>query len=73
MLGRKAKPAQQLLLFLFSHPVVSINQASEQLEVNFAAGSRMIADFQRLGLLKEVTGLSRNRLFSLSEYLVLFK
>lgn len=72
-LGRKAKPAQKFLLFLFSHPVVSINQTAEFLNVGFAAGSRMIADFQRFGFLKEVTGLSRNRLFALSEYLSLFK
>lgn len=72
-MGRKAKPAQQFLLFLFSHPVVSIGQTAEHLGVGFAAGSRMISDFQRLGFLKEVTGFSRNRLFSLSEYLALFK
>jgi len=72
-LGRKAKPAQKFLLFLFSHPVVSINDAAKCLGVEFAAGARMIADFQRFGFLKEVTGFSRNRLFALSEYLSLFK
>jgi hypothetical protein len=41
--------------------------------VGYAAGSRMIADFQRFGFLKEVTGFSRNRLFALSDYLALFK
>jgi len=72
-LGRKVKLAQKFLLFLFSHPVVSINQTAEHFGIGFAAASRMIADFQRLGLLNELTGFSRNRLFSLSEYLVLFK
>jgi Fic family protein len=72
-LGRKAKIAQKLLLFLFSHPVVSIGQTSEHLGVGFAAAGRLIADFQRYGFLKEVTGLSRNRLFALSGYLSLFK
>ena len=72
-LGRKVPIAQQLLSFLFSNPVISVNQASEHLEIGFAAASRLIADFQRLGLLKEVTGLSRNRLFVLSEYITLFK
>lgn len=72
-LGRKVKPAQKFLLFLFSHPVVSINDAAKCLNVEFAAGGRMIADFQRLGFLKEVTGFSRNRMFTLSEYLGLFK
>lgn len=72
-LGRKAGTAQKFLLFLFSQPVVSINQTAEFLNVEFAAGSRIIADFQQLGFLKEVTGLSRNRLFALSEYVALFK
>jgi len=70
-LGRKMPIAKKLLSSLFSNPVISVNQASEHLEIGFAAASRLIADFQRLGLLKEVTGLSRNRLFVLSEYITL--
>ena len=72
-LGRKAKTAQKLLLFLFSHPVISINQAAEHLEIGFAASGRIIGDFERFGFIKEVTGLSRNRLFALSDYLALFR
>jgi Fic family protein len=72
-LGRKSQAAEQFLLFLFSHPVVSIGQAADSLEFGFAAAARMIADFQRFGFLKEVTGHSRNRLFALSDYLALFK
>jgi len=72
-MGRKAKSAQKLLLFLFSHPIVSIGQVSDHLGVGFAAGGRLISDFQKVGFLKELTGFSRNRLFALSEYLSLFK
>jgi len=72
-LGRKSKMAEQFLLFLFSHPVVSIAQTADHLKFGFAAAARMIADFQRFGFLKEVTGHSRNRLFALSDYLALFR
>lgn len=72
-LGKKSKMAEQFLLYLFSHPVVSIKQAAETLGFGFAAAARMVNDFQRFGFLKEVTGYSRNRLFALSEYLALFR
>jgi len=72
-LGRKAKTGQKALLFLFSHPIVFVAQLAEHLEVGFAAASRLISDFERLGMVNEVTGLTRNRLFALSDYLSLFK
>jgi Fic family protein len=72
-LGKKTKLAQKFLLFLFSHPAVSINQAVEHLNIKFPAASRLIEDFEKLNMLKEITGYSRNRLFMLFEYLALFE
>ena len=72
-MGRRAKLAQKLLLFLFSNPIVSIKRASQHLEVGIAATGRLMNDFQRIGILKEMTGFSRNRLFALSEYIALYK
>ena len=72
-MGRRAKSAQQLLLFLFSNPIVSIKRASQHLEIGVATTGRLINDFQSMGILKEVTGFSRNRLFALSEYIALYK
>ena len=72
-MGRRTKSAQQLLLFLFSNPIVSIKRASQHLEIGVATTGRLINDFQSMGILKEVTGFSRNRLFALSEYIALYK
>ena len=72
-LGRRAKPAQKLLLFLFFNPIVSIKRTSQHLEVGVAAIGRLINDFQSMGILKETTDFSRNKLFALSEYIALYK
>lgn len=72
-LGKKVETARRFLLFLFSRPVVTIGQAAKELGFGFAAASRLVADFQRFGFLKEITGYSRNRLFALTEYLALFR
>jgi len=71
-LGRKAKPGQQLLLFMFSNPIVSVNQAAHHLNIGFQPASRLIYDFERLKLVHEITGFDRNRRFALSDYLSLF-
>lgn len=72
-LGRKAKPAHALLMYMFSQPVVSSLQVQKQLAVSVPTANALLADFQRLNLVREITGFSRNRLFSLEEYLNLFK
>ena len=72
-LGAKARAGQNLLLFLFSTPIVSAKTVSQKLNVSFATSNRLINDLVRLEILKESTGYSRNRLFVLNEYLDLFK
>lgn len=72
-LGRKIKSAKNLLLYLFSKPVITIKEASAYLKTEFAAASRLIQDFQKLNILKEITGKSKYWIFILNEYLILFK
>jgi Fic family protein len=68
-LGRRVANAQRLLDLLFSQPVVSVKQVEKKLELsNFASGN-LFKDFLRLGILKEITGHKRNRLFSFTDYL----
>lgn len=71
-LGRRVPSAMKLLLVLFSNPVISITSTSEKLEISFATASKLIQDLTDLGILKEVTGFSRNRLFILHKYVHIF-
>jgi len=71
--GRRVKLGQRLLLYMFSKPIVSINQISKELNIAFNTASSLIQLFNQAGMVKEITGLSRNRLFVLWNYLDLFK
>lgn len=72
-LGSRAKNAQRLLLYMFSRPIVNNKIAEKELRISFNSVNRLIKSLTDLGLLKEITGYSRNRLFVLKEYLDLFK
>ncbi len=72
-IGVRAKNAQKLLLFMFSRPIVNNKTVEKELNISFNSANRLIKSLIDLGILNEITGYSRNRLFMLKEYLDLFK
>jgi len=72
-LGIRAKNAQKLLLYMFSRPIINNKIIGKQLNISFTSANRLINSLVDLGVLYEITGHSRNRLFVLKEYLDLFK
>jgi Fic family protein len=71
-LGKKAALAQKFLHYLYSKPITDSRETSDQLSVNPSTSLRLIEDFIRLGILKELTGYRRNRVFVFERYLQLF-
>ena len=72
-LGARAKKAQKLLLYMFSRPIINNKTIQKELNVSFNSASRLTKSLIELGILDEITGYSRNRLFVLKEYLDLFR
>ncbi len=72
-LGRKSESGRSLLAYLFSDPIVKIKDVEKYLEVSYAAANNLVDDFVELGILKEKTGFSRNRLFGMDDYIKLFR
>ncbi len=71
-LGKKIPLAQKFLHYLYSKPITDSRETSDQLSVNPSTALRLIEDFSRLGILKELTGYKRNRVFVFERYLQLF-
>ena len=72
-LGKKVENAKNLIRLLYSKPVIDNQEAASYLSVNSTTAFRLIEDFVRLGVLVEVTGFKRNRIFVFEKYLKLFE
>jgi Fic family protein len=72
-LGKRARIGQDFLKALYSEPIMNINVVAEKLEITFVTANTLVKDFQKIGILKEITKNKRNRLFEFSEYLALFE
>lgn len=72
-LGRKVPRAKKLLLHLFSQPIVTVNEVSDVLDIQFKAANNLVSNLVDLRILEEKTGFSRNRLFEMKDYVLLFK
>ncbi len=72
-LGRRAKHGEVLLKVLYSEPIVDASTVGKRLNLKHPTVYQLLNDFQNFGILKEITGFKRNRLFVFSEYLGLFE
>ena len=72
-LGSRAKNAQKLLQHMYATPIVNARLVEKELDISFSSANRLLKSLAELGVLKETTGFSRNRLFILEKYLNLFR
>jgi len=71
-LGKRATKGQALLRELYSQPVMSANDIANRLGITHQSASSLIRSFEEMGILREITGRKKDRLFVFSEYLGLF-
>lgn len=72
-LGRRAPISREFLNKLYSHPIVNSRQVALWLNITPQSAITLLKIFEKNGLLKEMTGFKRNRLFVFSDYLRLFE
>ncbi|CAG7855903.1 hypothetical protein MCAMS1_00206 [biofilm metagenome] len=72
-LGKKQALANSFLHYLFGKPITDAGDVAEALAVDISTAIRLINDFIRLGVLIEITGFKRNRIFAFEDYIKLFR
>lgn len=69
---RAAANGLTVLESLYEGPYIGVNDIARRTEVSFTAANNLMSRFVKHGILQEVTGQARNRLFRYSDYVELF-
>lgn len=69
---RKQANAQALMRLLYERPIVDVKQVSGALKLNANTANSLMADFVNHGIIREITGQRRNRLFVFDAYISIF-
>ena len=71
-MGKRIKIGQELLRALYTQPIMNVRQIQDKLKITAPSANSLAVSFEQLGILKEITGYKRNRLFSFHDYIKIF-
>jgi len=71
-LGYAAGNGHRVLETLYAKPIVSVKDVEAVTGTSFAAANQLVKRLEEMGLLEEITGRTRNRLFRYAPYIQLF-
>jgi Fic family protein len=71
-LGRTAANGHRVLEHLYEHPIVSVNEVKELTGASYPAANHLVNRMVHCGILREITGRTRNRRFTYDSYIKLF-
>lgn len=72
-LGRRAENARQLIMYLYGTPTITVNKAMQLLNIKYVPANGLITTLASMGILEEVTGYQRNRIFLFRRYFDIFR
>ena len=71
-LGSRTANAQKVMNYLYQRPVVNAAKVSEVAGVTAASAYKLITDLERFGILREITGGKRGKVYAFDAYIKLF-
>jgi len=71
-LGNRIQNGKTIVSHLYRKPIINVKEVEKILDVTTKPANRIIQDFVEMGILEEITGYKRNRLFLFKDYYKLF-
>lgn len=71
-LGRSAQKGMKLLSSLYKKPLITISGVEKVAGLKNPNALALVSKFEKIGILKEITGKTRNRIYSYQDYIKLF-
>ncbi len=72
-LGSRAANAKKVIDFLYKRPIINAEKVSELTGISMPTAYKLIADLERMEILKEITGGQRGRTYVYEEYFQIFR
>ena len=71
--SNRYKDASKLIDFMYQNPVVDAQKIANVIEKSYKTTYSLIAELEKIGILKEATGASRGKIYKFNDYIDLFK
>jgi Fic family protein len=71
-LGSRAADAQKIITYLYQNPIIKPGKIKEITGRTLPYAYKMIEELERVGILKEVTGAQRGKIYAFDSYMKLF-
>lgn len=71
-LGNRNVDARKVVDYLYTQPIIEVTKIEEILQKSSVTAYKLLADLERLDIIKEISGAQRNKLYVFKDYLDLF-
>ena len=71
-LGNRNMDARKVIDYLYTQPIIEVTKVEELLQKSSVTAYKLLADLERLDVIKEISGAQRNKLYVFKDYLDLF-
>lgn len=71
-MGKRAEIAGSLLKLLYTQPVQTAQNVEKILNISPSTANSLLKEFEKVGILQEITGNKRSRMYAMTRYLAIF-